>query len=242
MTIAAQHQVLALGFLGSGASTSSSPRLYEPIMPAWVPTHREVILGSGVAEIALGAGLLAPATRRAGRLGERRAAARGVPGQRQDGDRLARHRQHRAQGRCLRPAARSVADDQGGAGRDQKRLSRALRPSGLRRRRRGPLAVAARSSAPSRAFWPTVGVEEQGVVGLPGDRAEVGTARRTSPAAGPRRCARAAWPGPMPSVSLWLGHDALAVGRELAARPRGTRPTAARAARSGSMTCEHPPS
>ena len=34
------------------------------IMPEWVPAHREVILGSGVAEIALSAGLLVPKTRR----------------------------------------------------------------------------------------------------------------------------------------------------------------------------------
>lgn len=34
-------------------------------MPSWVPRHREVILGSGVAELVLAAGLLAPPTRRA---------------------------------------------------------------------------------------------------------------------------------------------------------------------------------
>ncbi len=33
-------------------------------MPSWVPRHREVIIGSGVAEIVLAGGLLAPPTRR----------------------------------------------------------------------------------------------------------------------------------------------------------------------------------
>ena len=26
------------------------PEVYEPLMPAWVPAHREVIYGSGVAD------------------------------------------------------------------------------------------------------------------------------------------------------------------------------------------------
>lgn len=33
-------------------------------MPSWVPAHREVIVGSGVAELAMAAGLLLPPTRR----------------------------------------------------------------------------------------------------------------------------------------------------------------------------------
>jgi uncharacterized membrane protein len=40
------------------------PQTYEPLMPSWVPAHREVILGSGAAELALAAALLTPATRR----------------------------------------------------------------------------------------------------------------------------------------------------------------------------------
>jgi uncharacterized membrane protein len=55
---------LALGFLGSGIVHLAKPEVYEPIMPSWVPAHREVVLGSGVAEIALAAGLLTPSTRR----------------------------------------------------------------------------------------------------------------------------------------------------------------------------------
>jgi uncharacterized membrane protein len=48
----------------SGVVHLVRPQLYEPLMPSWVPAHREVILGSGVAELVLAAGLLAPPTRR----------------------------------------------------------------------------------------------------------------------------------------------------------------------------------
>ncbi len=51
-------------FAVSGAVHLARPEVYEPLMPSWVPAHREVILGSGVAELALAAGLLAPPTRR----------------------------------------------------------------------------------------------------------------------------------------------------------------------------------
>ncbi|WP_148614539.1 DoxX family protein [Nocardioides rubriscoriae] len=64
MTLQRSTRFLALGFLGSGAVHLARPAVYEPMMPAWVPAHREVILGSGVAEIVLGLGLLAPPTRR----------------------------------------------------------------------------------------------------------------------------------------------------------------------------------
>lgn len=57
-------QALA-GILGvSGALHLVRPRTYEPIMPRWVPAHREVILASGVAELLCAAGLLHPTTRR----------------------------------------------------------------------------------------------------------------------------------------------------------------------------------
>jgi uncharacterized membrane protein len=51
-------------FAVSGVVHLVRPGAYEPLMPAWVPAHREVIVGSGVAELALAAGLLLPATRR----------------------------------------------------------------------------------------------------------------------------------------------------------------------------------
>ena len=64
MTLTRSTKVLAGGFLASGVVHLVKPEFYEPIMPSWVPRHRDVILGSGVAEIALAAGLLVPATRR----------------------------------------------------------------------------------------------------------------------------------------------------------------------------------
>lgn len=63
MSIERSTQVLAGIFTVSGVVHLVKPALYEPIMPAWVPAHREVILGSGVAELVLAAGLLSPRTR-----------------------------------------------------------------------------------------------------------------------------------------------------------------------------------
>jgi uncharacterized membrane protein len=52
-------------FAVSGVVHLVRPAFYEPLMPSWVPAHRGVILGSGVAELACAAGLALPATRRA---------------------------------------------------------------------------------------------------------------------------------------------------------------------------------
>ena len=51
-------------FAVSGVVHLVKPEVYEPLMPSWVPRHRDVILGSGVAELACAAGLAVPATRR----------------------------------------------------------------------------------------------------------------------------------------------------------------------------------
>jgi uncharacterized membrane protein len=51
-------------FAVSGVVHLARPQVYQPLMPSWVPRHREVILGSGVAELACAAGLALPATRR----------------------------------------------------------------------------------------------------------------------------------------------------------------------------------
>ena len=55
---------MALGFAASGTVHLVKPEVFEPLMPSWVPAHREVILGSGVAELACAAGLAVPRTRR----------------------------------------------------------------------------------------------------------------------------------------------------------------------------------
>jgi uncharacterized membrane protein len=54
-----------VGILGvSGILHLVKPETYEPLMPDFVPAHREVIYGSGVAELVCAAGLLHPSTRR----------------------------------------------------------------------------------------------------------------------------------------------------------------------------------
>ena len=85
-------------------------------MPKLVPAHREVIFASGVAEILCAAGLLVPRLRRPRGLGERRAAARRLPGQPEDG----RRRQRRpdstqVQGDRVGTAAAADPDDPHGA-------------------------------------------------------------------------------------------------------------------------------
>lgn len=58
-------KMLAAGFLASGTVHLVKPDVWEPLMPDWVPAHREVIIWSGVAEILCAAGLVVPQTRRA---------------------------------------------------------------------------------------------------------------------------------------------------------------------------------
>ena len=55
---------LIAGFLASGTVHLVKPDIWEPLMPDWVPAHREVILYSGVAEILCAAGMVLPPTRK----------------------------------------------------------------------------------------------------------------------------------------------------------------------------------
>ncbi len=58
------------GMLVAGINHLVNPKVYRPLMPDYLPAHHELILASGIAEIAVGAGAMLPATRRhAGRLG-----------------------------------------------------------------------------------------------------------------------------------------------------------------------------
>ncbi len=59
-----QATLLAAILGGSGVIHLVRPQTYEPLMPAFVPAHREVILASGVLELACAAGLLSARTRR----------------------------------------------------------------------------------------------------------------------------------------------------------------------------------
>jgi uncharacterized membrane protein len=47
-------------FVAAGILHFVKPKMYVSIMPSWLPAHRELVYASGVAEIAGGAGLLAP--------------------------------------------------------------------------------------------------------------------------------------------------------------------------------------
>jgi uncharacterized membrane protein len=57
-------KVLIGMFVTSGMVHLARPETFEPIMPRFVPAHREVIYVSGVAELVCAAGLLHPRTRR----------------------------------------------------------------------------------------------------------------------------------------------------------------------------------
>lgn len=54
---------VGLVFIGAGSLHFARPRMYEAIMPPYVPRHREMVLASGAAEIAGGAAALHPRTR-----------------------------------------------------------------------------------------------------------------------------------------------------------------------------------
>ena len=56
--------LLGVTFITAGALHFVRPRMYEAIMPRYLPAHRELVLASGIAEIAGGAGVLHPRTRR----------------------------------------------------------------------------------------------------------------------------------------------------------------------------------
>ena len=57
-------RVLAAILGGSGVVHLLRPQTYEPLMPEFVPAHREVILASGLLELACAAGLLTQRFRR----------------------------------------------------------------------------------------------------------------------------------------------------------------------------------
>ncbi len=55
--------LVGLGFIAAGTLHFVSPGTYMRIMPSYLPLHREIVLASGAAEIAGGAGVLVPAAR-----------------------------------------------------------------------------------------------------------------------------------------------------------------------------------
>ena len=61
--------VLALAMIGVGIAHFVAPAGFVKIVPAWLPNPRALVFISGAAEIAGGAGLLLPSTRRFAGLG-----------------------------------------------------------------------------------------------------------------------------------------------------------------------------
>ena len=57
--------VLAMVMIYAGIAHLRNPAPFVSIVPKWLPAHRDLIWISGVCEIAGGAGLLVPQTRRA---------------------------------------------------------------------------------------------------------------------------------------------------------------------------------
>jgi len=60
-----QPIIIGLIFVAAGALHFARPKMYESIMPAYLPAHRELVLISGVFEILGGLGVMLPATRAA---------------------------------------------------------------------------------------------------------------------------------------------------------------------------------
>lgn len=55
--------VMAVFYVAAGANHLVSPTVYLPMMPPYLPAHRELIWLSGVAEVALGIAVLVPMLR-----------------------------------------------------------------------------------------------------------------------------------------------------------------------------------
>ena len=54
--------LLAAAMVLAGVNHFAKPRVYEKMMPMWLPAHKPLVLISGVFEILGGVGLLVPAT------------------------------------------------------------------------------------------------------------------------------------------------------------------------------------
>jgi len=59
------QRLLSVSFMTLGTLHFLRPQMYEQIMPDVLPAHRELVLASGAAEIAGGAGIAFDRTRRA---------------------------------------------------------------------------------------------------------------------------------------------------------------------------------
>ena len=64
MSLPWDAKIVLGAFTVSGIVHLVKPQVFEPLMPPQLPAHREIIVGSGVAELMCAAGLAHPATRR----------------------------------------------------------------------------------------------------------------------------------------------------------------------------------
>jgi uncharacterized membrane protein len=55
-------------FVVSGTVHIVRPQTFDPLMPEWLPAHKEIVIGSGFAELACAAAVINPRTRRLGAL------------------------------------------------------------------------------------------------------------------------------------------------------------------------------
>ncbi|WP_205599575.1 DoxX family protein [Sandarakinorhabdus rubra] len=65
----AARLILAIAYAGVGIVHLKSPEAFLPIMPDWVPAPRQVVIWTGVAELAGAIGLMVPRLRTAAALG-----------------------------------------------------------------------------------------------------------------------------------------------------------------------------
>ena len=63
MPLPLDAKLLVAAFTTSGVVHLVRPQAFEPLIPAWVHAHREVIVASGVSELLCASGLLWPRTR-----------------------------------------------------------------------------------------------------------------------------------------------------------------------------------
>ena len=73
-------KVLVGAFTVSGTVHLVKPEVFEPLMPDFLPAHRELIIGSGIAELACAVGLVVPRTRRVAGLASAALLLRVFPG------------------------------------------------------------------------------------------------------------------------------------------------------------------
>lgn len=66
MTLSPISKAVCGAFVVSGITHIVRPKTFDPLMPDWLPAPQQIVIGSGVAELACAAAVLNPGTRRLG--------------------------------------------------------------------------------------------------------------------------------------------------------------------------------